>query len=143
MIKLARANTISLMASTSRLLSSAIDKARALELELKSGKHEFTPKQVQKFMTSLGYLVSKATESAKLTIEMERLVLGEPTEIIGMNVRNMTLDDAVKTIELSNRALERARARGLVPPVDVVADALAAPIDPPPVPKNGTKPAES
>lgn len=115
MVKLARANTIALMSATSRLLSAGIDKAKALEKDIRTGAVPMTPKETQKFLGSLGYLVSKATESAKLTIEMERLLLGEPTEVLGIEVRNMGLDDAARTIELANRALVRARKRGLVP----------------------------
>lgn len=115
MVKLARANAIALMSSTSRLLSAGIDKARELETALKTGTATLTPKETVKFMGSCGYLVSKATESAKLVLEMERLLLGEPTEVIGVAVRDMTLDDAARTIELANRALARARERGLVP----------------------------
>lgn len=126
MVALSRANTIALMSSTSRLLSAAIDKAKQLELQIKMGEVNFTPKETQRFIGSLGYLVSKATESAKLTIEMERLLLGEPTEIIGMDIRNMSLDDAARTIELANRALARARKKGLVPPAEVIGDALQA-----------------
>lgn len=133
MVKLARANVVALMSATSRLLSAGIDKAKALEKDIRTGTVELTPKEVQKFLGSLGYLVSKSTESAKLAIEMERLLLGEPTEVLGLEVRNMTLDDAARTIELANRALARARKRGLVPDLDPAADLVPeveAPADP-------------
>jgi len=133
MVKLARANVVALMSATSRLLSAGIDKAKALEKDIRTGTVELTPKEVQKFLGSLGYLVSKSTESAKLAIEMERLLLGEPPEVLGLEVRNMTRDDAARTIELANRALARARKRGLVPDLDPAADLVPeveAPADP-------------
>lgn len=114
MVKLSRANTIALMSATARLTSAAIDKAKDLEGKLRTNEVPLTPPQVVKFISSCAYLTKTAAEAAKLGIEMERLLLGEPTEIVGIDVRHMTLDDAARTIEVASRALARARDRGVV-----------------------------
>jgi len=115
MVKLTRANTIALMSAASRLISAGIDKARELETKLKTGAAVLTPSETMRFMASLSSVTRNAAECAKMALEMERLLMGEPTAVIGIDASNMSLEDAARTIEIANRALERARSRGLVP----------------------------
>lgn len=128
MVKLSRANTVALMSATARLLSAGIEKSRELETKLRTGAVKLEPAQVTRFVSTLAYLTRNAAEAAKINLEMERIILGEPTEIVGVDVRNMGLEDAARTIELASRALARARKRGLVP--DAVVDLAEVPADP-------------
>ena len=72
------------------------------------------------FLATLGTAVRQVNEAAGKAIEMERVLLGEPTHIVGVqNVSAMTYADMERTVKLGMLAVERARARGLV--VDVPA----------------------
>ena len=55
------------------------------------------------------------TEAASAVIESERLVLGEPTQILGVvhRLEDITQEEADKRMQAAMRALERAKSQGL------------------------------
>lgn len=114
MVKLSRANTIVMMATANRHLRVANKLAKELEEQVEKGEVELTPQQVIKLAGSCAFLTKTAAEAARINLEMERILLGEPTEIIGIDVNNMSVEEAARRIEVANRALERARKRGLL-----------------------------
>lgn len=57
-------------------------------------------------------LVHKAAETSHLAMQMERLHLGLPTDILGLT--DMTLEEAVREIESGYQQLETAKQRGLI-----------------------------
>ena len=116
MVNLSRENTIALMQTTSKLIQGAFEKAGELMVTIKADDCPMTGSEVVKLVTNVAYLTKTAAEAAKMTMEMERLLMGQPTEIVGLDVRNMSLEDAARTIQLSMQAYERIRARGLLPP---------------------------
>lgn len=62
-----------------------------------------------------GSLLSKVIPEAERAIKIERLLMGEPTDVIGINMKGMDLNDAIHTAETCNWAVERAKKRrGLV-----------------------------
>lgn len=114
LVKLSRGNTIALMAATAHLLKSAISRASDLDEELRKGEVKMTPQQVTKFVTGCAYLAKNAAEAGKLTMEMERLLLGAPTEIIGIRSDRLSLDDARAIIDMAGRALARVEGQDVV-----------------------------
>jgi hypothetical protein len=67
------------------------------------------------FLATLGTAVRQVNEAGAKAIEMERVLLGEPTHIVGVqNVSAMSYADMERTVKLGMLAVERARARGLV-----------------------------
>lgn len=114
LVKMSRGNTIALMASTSHLLKSAIQRASDLDQELRTGKATLTPQQVTRFVTGCAYLAKSAAEAGKLTMEMERLLLGAPTEIIGIRADRLSLDDASAIVGMAARALARVKEQDVV-----------------------------
>jgi hypothetical protein len=114
MVKLSRENTIALMGAVSRLVEVAARSAEGLDEKVRSGESELGPKETVRFVSSCTNPTRVAAEAAKLNVQMERMLLGQPTEIIGMDLRSMSLEEAERIIEMANRALERARQRGLL-----------------------------
>ena len=117
LVKLSRGNTIALLASTSHLLKSAMDKARTLDENLRDGTVKMTPQQTMNHVRGCAWLAKTAAEAGKMTLEMERLLLGAPTSIVGIQAGNMSLNDAEQVIGMAQRAMERVRA-------NVVAEAV-------------------
>jgi hypothetical protein len=115
MVQLSRGNTIALMGTTSHLLRAGVARAQALQKSLDAGDVLLTPAQTLQFVSSCGYLAKTAAEAAETTMRMERLLLGAPTEILGIQADRMSMDDAERVIDMASRALERVRAQeGLV-----------------------------
>jgi hypothetical protein len=114
MVSMGRRNTIAVMAATTKLIAGAITKAKEMDEKIKKGKVKLTPAQTIAFVRSCAYVTKTASESAKISMEMERMLMGEPTEIIGLDMKNMSLDDAARTIEMANVALQRAKERGVL-----------------------------
>lgn len=127
MVKLQRGNTIALMGSTSHLLRAGLAEARKLQEQLEAGEVVLTTQQRVRFVGSCGYLAKTAAEAAKLTMEMERLLLGAPTEIVGIQAGRLSMADAERVVDLAQRALQRVQGRGVV-----VGEARLVP--PPPLP---------
>jgi len=114
MVALSRGNTIALQAAAARLMKIAVESARELEEDIKAKRLQMTPKEKVKFVTSVAYLNESIVRAAKINIEMERQLLGEPTEVIGISAGDMSLDDAARTVIVAGRALKRAARRGMV-----------------------------
>lgn len=76
----------------------------------------------------------QANDAAARAMEMERLLLGEPTSIIGhMHLADATQEEAERRINAALKALERAKARGITltvvgsGPADPTAPGVALP----------------
>jgi hypothetical protein len=138
MIKASRHNTIALMAVTSRLLETAIRKADQLEMIMNNeveGQEPITFEQHIKFINACANLTKQAAEAADKNIQMERILLGEPTEILGVSVKQMTMEEATQTMRSAQLAFEKAKARGIIPQtVEVLVEDPSEVI--PPLPKS-------
>jgi hypothetical protein len=121
MVALSRANTIALQTAAARLMRAGVREAKSLDEELEKGVVTMTPFERTKFISAVAYLNESAVRAAKINIEMERQLLGEPTEVIGVAVKDMTLDDAARTVVVASRALKRAAKRGMVDQATVAA----------------------
>jgi hypothetical protein len=121
MVALSRANTIALQSAAARLMRAAVREAKALDEELEKGTTTLTPAQRVKFIGNVAYLNESAVRAAKINIEMERQLLGEPTEVVGVAVKDMTLDDAARTVIVAGRAMKRAARRGMIDQATMVA----------------------
>jgi hypothetical protein len=120
MVKLARSNTISMMASASRLIRAADEKAKGLREDIEKGSVSMTPTQTITFIRDCAYLAKAGSEATKLNLEVERLLMGQPTEILGVNLQHMTPEDVVRAGGMVNRAMRRAEKKGLIPPASDV-----------------------
>jgi len=77
------------------------------------------PRDLGQLIRTGAGVVHRAADTARIAVQMERLLMGEPTAIVenrdGMpDVRDMSVDDASKMIELASKALARRKQRQTV-----------------------------
>lgn len=115
MVRVARSNTISLMESVQDMLEGAKELAAAMktEISITAGEVASKPGQAVALFQAIASTTKQANEAAKLSMAMERTLLGEPEKKIGLEL-SLSPNEAAREIELANRALARARARGMV-----------------------------
>jgi hypothetical protein len=131
MAQAARDNALGLMGILTNLLRSSIELSRRVGEKLAEGKLETTTEvaaAVRLLARELPRAVLAANEAGKTALEIERIRLGLPSAIVGIDVR-MTADRAVETIVRAQGILSRARELGLAMPPVLVA-----------VPPNGHNP---
>lgn len=119
MVRAQRGNLVALIGVTGTLLRGSIKQARDLENALASGKDPATGKKLTvrekvSIMWQINRIVRQTAEASADVIKMERLLLGEPTEIVGtMNMGDMTEEQAIADIrEAYEAAMRVANRRG-------------------------------
>ena len=130
MVRLGRASTTALLASLTRIATGAAQIGDAVADALKvhgavkdehGNPRVLTVPEVRNLVSLLakvGATVKQVTEAAQGVIESERLVCGEPTQLIGVVHRcdDLTQDEAEKRMQAAMRALTRAKEQGLFAP---------------------------
>jgi len=70
-------------------------------------------------------LAARANETARTAVELERLHLGEPSAIIGVqDARQLTPLEAAEVIDHAAHALARAREEGRIPPAPLAIEPI-------------------
>jgi hypothetical protein len=115
LVRAQRGNVAALVGITGHALRGMIEQARILEGELRAGKDSSNGQvlslpQRMRAMDTLARIVQRASEAAAEVVRMERLLLGEPTEIVGTTA---TLEEVVREFEATSRAVQRVK-HGLV-----------------------------
>jgi hypothetical protein len=127
MVRLARASTTGLLASLVKISAGAAKVGDAVADSISSlgvvkdaeGKPRLLTLQEVRGLVSLlarvGQTLKQVTDAAQGVIESERLVLGEPTQILGVVHRmdDITQEEADRRINAAVRALERVKTQGL------------------------------
>lgn len=114
-----RRNVMALVGVTARTLRAGLAAAPRIEnaivngVDPASGKKLTTMEQVR-LLERMSLLVSRAAASAEATVKMERLLLGEPTEILEHRIDDAAVNEAFVEIEEAARSIERYRRRRLV-----------------------------
>jgi len=121
LVKMNRMGAIVLAGATSTLLDAmnklaAHVQATAGDPEKMKGMH---PRDVGQLIRTIAGTVHRAADTARIAVQMERLLMGEPTAIVesrdsGPDVRDMSAEDAQKWFELAGRAFARRNARSRV-----------------------------
>ncbi|KKN72207.1 hypothetical protein LCGC14_0413440 [marine sediment metagenome] len=122
MIRLVRAGVTNELASVARMLP-GIQKWAQVAAEQLSETQPDNPAAAVKLMEGLARITDNLSGAADRCMAMERRLLGEPESIVGLRLPDMSMDDAVRHIEASQRTLARARSMGLLPAAEVVVDA--------------------
>jgi len=115
MVRHGRANIIALMTATNHLLTPVVGLAATVAEKLESGEEHLSTAATVRFVGNCGQLVRMAAESAKITLQMGEMLSGEPFEVMDSDARNVTLDGAERLFDLARSALERIKAKGLMP----------------------------
>jgi hypothetical protein len=117
MVRGERGNVIALIGTTGRILRGALDMAPGLERQIREGKDiDGRPLMVRERIEALWKLarvVKQSSEAACDVIRAERLLLGEPTEILGIkkDLDSLTMDDAIRELEEAGEMAARMRRR--------------------------------
>ena len=112
LVRAARINALQLLTTLSDIGKHAAELAHRFAHEIESV--EMKPAQIVKLFKDFAQAAKAANEMAEMSIKMERLVLGEPTEIMGVLPMDMSVDDAVREIIEANAALTRAQGMGVI-----------------------------
>lgn len=117
MVAAARGNTIGLLSLLGRCLKGAMKSADWLEQALETGMvpGTSTPLTYQQRMNTLrifGSLAERSDRAVHTILQAERLLMGEPTEVIGVSAQSMSMDEALHVLRTSNKALARAERKG-------------------------------
>jgi hypothetical protein len=118
MVRGARENCIALMACSQKLLGGAFQLSARLGELLRN--EQVGVKDGIAVLATIGKLIKDGNESAKLSLVLERLLVGAPTEIIGLT--NITVADAESECRRALATIEMAKSMG----PDAVWNPLAA-----------------
>jgi hypothetical protein len=118
MVRGARENCIALMACSQKLLGGAFQLSARLGELLRN--EQLGVKDGIAVLATIGKLIKDGNESAKLSLVLERLLVGAPTEIIGLT--NITVADAESECRRALATIEMAKSMG----PDAVWNPLAA-----------------
>ncbi len=106
-----RKNVVTLVAVMARALAGCLKRAKALEKRIVDAKDMDLAEEIA-LLDRMARTVERTTRAAKETMVMERLLLGEPTEIIGLKgVGDFTEDEAIRELELGAQTAVRMRER--------------------------------
>ena len=103
--------------TTGRILRGALEMAPSLEKSIREGKdidgRELTVRERIEALWKLARVVKQSSEASFDVIRAERLLLGEPTEILGLkrDLDNLTEDDAIRELEEAGAMAARMRRR--------------------------------
>lgn len=117
MVTATRTNVILLQGTISRLMRGALSRADEVEAHV---RERMSPGALVRFVSECGKLLHEANSAAKLAMDMERVLMGEPTEIIGINAHAMSQEDAVRTLALARKTYERLQGKATT---DTIIDA--------------------
>lgn len=118
MVRGARENCIALMACSQKLLGGAFQLSARLGELLRN--EQLGVKDGIAVLATIGKLIKDGNESAKLSLVLERLLVGAPTEIIGLT--NITVQEAESECRRALATIEMAKSMG----PDAVWNPLAA-----------------
>jgi hypothetical protein len=130
MMRLARVSATTLLASLTKLAVGAAQISDVLATNIQSlaqtkdkdgNPRPLTIQEVKSLVgliSRVGVTVRQITEAANKTLEGERLVNGEPTQILGVvhKVEDLSAEEADRRMGAALRALERAKSQGLFAP---------------------------
>lgn len=85
--------------------------AKALETGVDSTGRKLTLKEEMSLQRSTALMLEVAAKGVKVAVEAERLLMGEPTEILGLTMGQLSEDDAVHVLEVGQRAIARHKKR--------------------------------
>jgi len=125
MVRAARGNLLALYAMSAPIASklAQLGKNVAASLEAYTGLGpDGKPKQmtlaeismVTRLWNTYTMGQRQLNEAAARSMEMERLLLGQPQHIVGVQLESLTMVEAQRRVSLAASALDRLRARGMV-----------------------------
>lgn len=112
MCRIAQANSLQLMAFTTKLMSGALVVGEKVKQILLKTDETASIKTAMGVLKDISFIARQAIEVGKVTMELERIHLGQPTHVIRHEME-MTYEDAVAELEKGTAALQRAKDMSL------------------------------
>jgi len=116
MIRMSRSAATNLLLTLTNLTKGTTRIGERIQVALEAMGNDPTPPSqpeiisMTRLVYSLTMALRQANEAAARAMEMERLLLGEPSKIIGVaHLEDVTVDEAERRIAAANRALARAK----------------------------------
>lgn len=130
-VRLVRANRQSASALAmlnAHLLKGALGMSQSV-FEDHAAMARMNPKQKISLIKDIAAITQRVAQASALAVNMERLLMGEPTAILGRadtgpSIQDMTPDQAQQWLDIANKAFAK-KARRMSAPIDVSADAQA------------------
>lgn len=137
-LRLAKADVIGSLGSLARLNEGMNQLAERLGKQLREGKDktgkelDIDPIEAMRILRGFTGAVKSMTEAAQVLVSIDRVKQNLPTSIIGVDVSNVTLEDAIDEIRRAEETIVRAQNIGLIPklPAAPARGAAARNIDP-------------
>jgi hypothetical protein len=126
----ARANSLALANVIGRITIACIPLSERVATELKNPNFAFTPQTALRLFSSVAYVVKQGNEALRLALEIERLRVGEPTNVLKLVAEDLTIDDVASQLTHMQRTLQRAVEKGVQYGADVHEDLEEASEDP-------------
>lgn len=116
LVRANRGNTIALASLTGRVLRSALSGMEEIQKSFAAGQDvdgkKLTVPQMVNLMDRIARTTERVTRAARDTMAMERILLGEPTEVIGVTSMDFVdEEDSLRELEEFASAAQRVRER--------------------------------
>lgn len=109
----ARANALALANVIGRITIACIPLSERVATELKNPNFAFTPQNALRLFSSVSYVVRQGNEALRLALEIERLRVGEPTNVLKLVAEDLAIDDVASQLTHMQRTLQRAVQKGV------------------------------
>lgn len=126
-VRLVRANRMSALVLASvnaDLLKVSTGLARSL-LDDEPALRKLSPEKRLNILRTVAGIVQRTADASRISVNMERLLMGEPTTILGRegaSTQDMTADEAEEWLAIANRAFARRASRRV--PIEATGEPL-------------------
>ena len=114
-VERARRNAVGLGSLVGQIIVSCVPLVERLKESMTTTAMD--PKGAMSLLTRVGYITRQSNEATRLAIELERLRVGDPNEVLKDHeglVGDVTPQEAAEQLADIGRSLERAKKRGMV-----------------------------
>lgn len=115
LVRAERGSAIAAVSLVGRLFRGMLARGEKLEAMVKEGKDEagqtMTIDQEIKIWSAVYLMAQRVIAMSGQVVQQERLLLGQPTEIIGVSTDGMTIEDAIRRAREANEMANRMEAR--------------------------------
>lgn len=116
-VQIARTNSIAVGALLQNLLKGMVPLAQRIQADIQAAAGTLSPKEIAKLISDTALVTRHSNEAIKAALELERLRLGQPTNIVGIQgqLDDVTTEEAVEELIGIQRTLNRAIKSGTGP----------------------------
>jgi transposase-like protein len=115
MVRLLRGDTTNALAAVARLLPGIQEWAKQANLMMLK-KNPSSPEHALKVIEQASRIVDRVAGAANTVMQMERRLLGQPETIVGVQIPDLTYEEAIVHLEGSERTIRRGIAAGIIDP---------------------------